>query len=582
MNLPGNPSLMNPENPLIILLIEDNPGDARLVREMLDEAAASAFELLHADQISTAMPLLESESVDIILLDLGLPDGTGLDTLIKVHALAPDVPIVVFSQTEDESLAVKAVRIGAQDFLVKTQISSQLLTRSMRYALERRQLQEHLHKLAHHDTLTGLPNRKLFYDRLARAIAAARRHQRPLALMLLDMDGFKAINDSRGHPVGDEVLRQAADRLSACLRATDCVARLGGDEFIIYVADLADIQDAARVARKILEALSAPYLIDGHSFNCHSSLGIALHPEDGDDIEVLVRHADAAMYAAKQLRENNSRYRFYRRDIDQATEERNELHQALISAFERGEFMVNYQPQVDLHSGRMIGVEALLRWQKPDGEVVLPARFMSALEETGLIVDVGAWAMETACLQAGQWQTMAGGGLKVAVNISPRQFRDSRLLERVGVALVKAALPASLLELEISEDSLREDEQWAQGTLHRLNHLGVRLALDNYRGRTLSLRDLKRFPIHSVKLDKAIVRDMTDNAEDAAIAQAVISVAHVFKMKGIAEGVETRGQVDMLREQACDDAQGYMFARPLSADACTRLLQGHQSASYLQ
>ena len=573
---------MSPDDPLIILLIEDNPGDARLVKEMLDEGAASAFELLHADQVSTAIPLLESEPVDIILLDLGLPDGTGLDTLIKVHALAPEVPIVVFSQAEDESLAVKAVRIGAQDFLVKTQITSQLLTRSVRYALERRQLQEHLHKLAHHDTLTGLPNRKLFYDRLARAVAAARRHQRPLALMLLDMDDFKQVNDNHGHHIGDELLKQVAERLNACLRATDCVARLGGDEFIIYVADLADIQDAARVAQKILDALSQPYRINHHQFYCHSSLGIALHPEDGDEMEVLVRHADAAMYAAKQQGGGSSRYRFYSRDIDKATEERNELQLALKQAFEQGEFTVNYQPQVDLHSGRMIGVEALLRWQKPDGEMVLPAQFMSALEETGLIVDVGGWVMETACLQASQWQTMAGGGLKVAVNLSPRQFRDSRLVERVNAALHKAKLPASLLELELSEDSLRDDEQLARDTLHRLNSLGVRLALDNYRGRTLSLRDLKRFPIHSVKLDKAIVRDMTENPEDAAIAQAVISVAHVFKMKGVAEGVETASQADMLREQACDDAQGYMFAKPLSADAFTQLLRGGNGSAYLQ
>jgi len=573
---------MNNHDPLVILLIEDNPGDTRLVKEMLDEGATDAFELLHADQIGTAIPLLELESVDIILLDLGLPDGNGLDTLIKVHALAPEVPIVVLSQTEDESLAVKAVRIGAQDFLVKAHITSQQLTRSVRYAMERRQLQEHLHKLAHHDALTGLPNRKLFYDRLARAVSSARRHQRPLALMLLDMDDFKQVNDTHGHHVGDELLRQVADRLSACLRTTDCVARLGGDEFIIYVADLADVQDAARVAQKILDALSVPYSIEGHYFHSHSSLGIALHPEDGDDMEVLVRHADAAMYSAKQQGGNSSRFRFYSREIDKATEERNELHDALKLAFERNEFKVNYQPQVDLHSGRMIGVEALVRWQRSDGQIVMPAQFMPALEETGLIVQVGGWVMETACRQAKAWQTMAGGALKVGVNMSPRQFRDSQLVDRVAEALANSGLPPHLLELELSEESLRDDEQLARDTLHRLNGLGIRLALDNYRGRTLSLRDLKRFPIHSVKLDKAIVRDMTENPEDAAIAQAVISVAHVFKMKGVAEGVETRGQADMLREQSCDDAQGYMFAKPLSADAFTQLLRGNDSSRYLQ
>jgi EAL domain-containing protein (putative c-di-GMP-specific phosphodiesterase class I) len=299
-------------------------------------------------------------------------------------------------------------------------------------------------------------------------------------------------------------------------------------------------------------------------------------------MEVLVRHADAAMYAAKQQGGNSGRFRFYSREIDKATEERNELHEALKKAFENGEFKVNYQPQVDLHSGRMIGVEALIRWQRSDDEVTMPAQFMPVLEETGLIVPVGAWVMETACRQAKLWQTMAGGALKVGVNLSPRQFRDSKLVERVNQALAYSDLPPHLLELELAEESLRDDEQLARDTLHRLNALGVRLALDNYRGRTLSLRDLKRFPIHSVKLDKAIVRDMTENPEDAAIAQAVISVAHVFKMKGVAEGVETRSQADMLREQACDDAQGYMFAKPLTAEAFTQLLRGDQSVRYLQ
>lgn len=574
---------MNSAEPLVILLIEDNPGDYRLVREMLDEVPGDAFKLLHADQVSSAIPMLEINSVDIILLDLGLPDGNGLDTLVKVHALAPEVPIVVLSQVEDEAMAVKAVRIGAQDFLVKTHITSQQLSRSVRYAMERRQLQEHLHRLAHHDALTGLPNRKLFYDRLARAVAGARRHQRPLALMLLDMDDFKKINDTHGHHVGDELLRQVANRLSVCLRATDCVARLGGDEFIVYVADLADVQDAARVAQKILDSLSAPYRVDDLSFHAHSSLGIALHPDDGDDMEVLVRHADAAMYAAKALGGDSSRYRFYSQEIDAATEERNLLADALRQAFVSGEFQVNYQPQVDLHSGRMTGVEALLRWQRSDGSIVMPAQFMAVLEENGMILDVGGWVMETACKQALTWQVMAGGDLKVAVNISPRQFRDSKLVERVRLALQSSGLKPGLLELELSEESLRDDEQLARDTLHQLNGLGVRLALDNYRGRTLSLRDLKRFPIHSVKLDKAVVRDMTENPEDAAIAQAVISVAHVFKMKGVAEGVETRGQADMLREHACDDAQGFMFAKPLTAEDLTHLLRGgDKTNAYLQ
>lgn len=562
---------------LTTLLIEDNPGDCRLVQEMLNDVAPGAFHLIHAEQLSTAIPLLEQHPIDVILLDLGLPDAGGLDTLIKVHALAPEVPIVVLSQIEDESLAVRAVRMGAQDFLVKAHINGRLLNRSLRYALERRQLEEHLYRLAHHDALTGLPNRKLFYERLGRSLAQARRYQKALALMLLDLNDFKGINDSFGHQVGDELLKQVSARLSSALRATDCVARLGGDEFIILIGDLSDIQDAAHVAQKILDFLDPPFVADNHTFRVWASLGIAIHPDDGDEMESLVRHADVAMYMAKKQGGAGSRFRFYSRQLDSATAERRALQLALEKAFQTEQFLVFYQPQVDLHSGRMIGIEALLRWCDENGKTVTPDKFIPAMEESGLILDVGAWVMRTACTQAALWQKETGRDLKVAVNISPRQFRDPHLKDKVSMALSASGLRSDLLELEINEISLQDDEQLALDTLRQLNELGVRLALDNYRGSYLSLRDLKRFPIHSVKLDRTIVREMTENPEDAAIAQAVISIAHVFKMKGIAEGVETPGQAEMLRQQACDDAQGFVFAKPLSAEAFSELLKrgGH-------
>ncbi len=572
---------MSTSKPLSILVVEDSLADYRLVKEMLEECAGDNFVLHHAEQVSTAVPLLESAGVDIIILDLGLPDGNGLDTLVKVHALTPDTPIVVLSQVEDEAMAVKAVRMGAQDFLVKGHISGALLNRSLRYALERRQLEEHLHRLAHHDALTGLPNRKLFYDRLARAVAAARRHERPLALMLLDLNEFKQVNDTWGHQVGDELLRQVADRLSRCLRSTDCVARLGGDEFILYVSDLGDIQDTARIAAKLIESMGEPCVIGGNPYTIRCSLGIALHPEDGDDIEVLVREADAAMYAAKAASGGGSSYRFYSRELDAAAAKRRELEESLRRALAAGEFVVNYQPQIDLHSRRVVGMEALMRWHPTGGEIVQPGEFMSALEESGLIVDVGAWVLETACRQAENWRRDHSMSLKIAVNISPRQFRDPHLVARVTDALKVSGLEPGQLELELAESSLRDDETLALDVLRRLNALGVRIALDNYRGRAMSLRDLKGFPIHSIKLDRSIVRDMADNPEDAAIVQAVISVAHVFRMKGVAEGVETQGQVDLLRSHACDDAQGFAFSRPLSAEAFDELLCRSPGGAYM-
>lgn len=560
--------------PLTILLIEDNFGDYRLVREMLEDCAPGGFNLLHADQVAAAMPLIEREALDIIILDLGLPDGSGLDTLLKVHALAPQTPIVVLSQAEDEAMAVRAVAMGAQDFLVKSHISGLLLTRALRYALERRQLEEHLHRIAHRDVLTGLPNRKMFYDHFGRALAAARRHRRPLALLLLDLNRFKRVNDTLGHQVGDDLLRQVAGRLASCVRSTDCVARLGGDEFVIYTSDLAEIQDVARVADKLFESLAEPCRLEGREHLVQCSLGIAVYPKDGEEIETLVRHADVAMYAAKAQGDSVSCYRFYSPELDSTFVERTKLEAALRHAFETGGFLVNYQAQVDLHSGRVVGVETLLRWRRDDGEIVLPTDFMATLEESGLIVEVGGWVMEVACLQAAGWSREHVTGLKVAVNISPRQFRDPRLAERVSHALRASGLDPRLLELELSEVLLRDNESLAMDVLQRLNALGVRIALDNYCGRAVSLRDLKHFPIHSIKLDRIVVGGMTDSVEDAARVQAIISVAHVLRMKGIAEGVETQRQIELLRSQTCDDAQGYAFSRPLSSDAFGEFLRG--------
>jgi diguanylate cyclase (GGDEF)-like protein len=559
--------------PINILLVEDNPGDHRLVKMMLDEHADGQFTLHHASRIAEAAHILDDQRIDIVLLDLRLPDGSGLDSLVKVHALAPAVPIVVLSHVDDESLAVRAVRMGAQDFLLKSHINGALLIRSLRYALERRQIEERLYHLAHHDALTGLPNRKLFYDNLSRALAAARRHRRPLALMMIDLDEFKQINDRFGHHVGDALLREIAERIQSCLRVSDCVARLGGDEFIVYVSDLADTQDARRVAEKILAALEPACPVETQSFAVHASIGIALFPEDGDDMEQLVRNADTAMYLAKGERLQRSSYRFYAHEADLAAVERNATAEALRAALEHEEFVIHYQPQVDLYSGRLIGLEALLRWQRPDGETVPPAGFLPALEQSGLILPVGYWTLQAVCRQAMLWRNSGLAPVKIAVNLSLKQFRDPHLVEQVALALRLSSLDAAYLELELPEAALREDEEGALDTLRQLSALGVRLALDNFCARSISLADLKRYPIHAVKLDGSIVRGMADNAEDAAIAQAIISIAHVFKMKGLAEGVETSRQTDLLREQACDDAQGYAFGRPLTAEMTTQLLR---------
>lgn len=560
---------MDDAAPHTILLIEDNPGDARLVREYVRECGREAFRIEHVASVAEAVPILDANEADIIVLDLMLPDGEGLETLQRVHELAPRVPIVVLSHLDDEREAVRAVRLGAQDFLVKQHLSGPLLVRSLRYALERRKLEERLHFLAHHDALTELPNRKLFHDRLDQAIAWARRHRRLLALIVIDLDEFKEINDRHGHAVGDELLREVGQRLSNVLRATDQAGRLGGDEFVVFAGDLASREDAARMLDRLVAALTPPYRLAGASHEVRASIGVALYPEDADDAQTLFEHADAAMYAAKRVKDGASRWRFYRSAEHAASQMRAAQEAELAAALARGDFFLVYQPQVDLNSGRVLGVEALMRLHRGE-EVLLPAAFMPTLERSGLIVEVGEWVLKTATRDAAAWRARGLPIYKVAVNLSARQFRDPLLPERVGGALADARLPGQALELELREDYLREDEELALQQLRRLSALGCRIAVDNFRGRALSLRDLQRFPIHAIKLDKSLIQD--DASKTAAFVEAVIHVAHILKLHGLAEGVETPAQAERLRHAAWDGAQGFAFGQPLEAQALAEFL----------
>lgn len=556
--------------PHTILLIEDNPGDARLVAEYVNEWGRDEFHIQEVGSVAEAVPVIDADEADIIVLDLMLPDGEGLETLQRVHELAPRVPIVVLSHIDDEGEAVKAVRLGAQDFLVKQHLSGPLLIRSLRYALERRKLEERLYFLAHHDQLTELPNRKLFHDRLDHAIAWARRHRRQLALYVIDLDEFKMINDTHGHLVGDELLREVGRRLAGSLRATDRAGRLGGDEFVVFASDLSSREDAARVAEKILAVLSPPYRLAGLDHTVHASIGVALYPMDADDAQTLFERADAAMYAAKRTKNlSSSRWRFYQPQEHAAAREQAVFESELAEAFARKEFFLVYQPQIDLNSGRLLGVEALLRWRR-GSEVVLPSFFMTTLDRSGLIIDVGEWVLRQACRDAAGWLALGLPAQKVAVNLSARQFRDPLLPERVADAIKSAALPGSCLELEIREAFLQQDGELSLHQLRRLNALGCRIAVDNFRGHSTSLRDLQRFPIHAIKLDKSLVQDGDGKA--AAFVEAVISVAHVLKLHGVAEGVETEEQAARLRLATWDGAQGFAFGQPLEAGALAAFL----------
>jgi len=557
---------------LTILLVEDNPGDIRLVRELLAADQNESFILVTADRQEAALAILDSQDITAILLDIELPDSSGLNTLLKIHANAPGIPIVVLSSIADEGLAVRSVQQGAQDFLVKGYVDAHQLTRSLRYAIERKRTEERLNHLAHHDSLTGLSNRKHFYDTLKNSIALARRHETKLALLLLDLNGFKAINDSLGHYVGDLLLQCVAQRLRECMRETDCVARIGGDEFTMILSDIYDEEDAAAATTKIIEAIGRPFVVDGRVLDVGVSIGISIYPTDADNLESLVRNADVAMYQAKAEIGAQNTYRFFSANMnDRATEDRALLSE-LSDAVAQSQFVINYQPQVDVKTGHINGMESLLRWQHPTRGLLLPATFMNVLESSPLILDVGLWVLRSVCQQGQAWRESAGAPLVLSVNLSPRQLLQEDFAEQVSAVLAETGLPPYCLELDISEHALWEDEECAYKQVTKLNQLGVRLALDNFGNGRASFYYLRKFPFHAIKLDRRLTQAASSSADGADMARAVIQVAHVFRMKGLAGGVETTAQLDTLRNLAYDDAQGYLYCHPLPTDAATALL----------
>jgi len=561
---------------LTILLVEDNPGDIRLVRELLVADQSERFILVTADRQETALAILDSQDITAILLDLELPDGSGLSTLLKIHANAPGIPIVVLSSTADESLAVRSVQQGAQDFLVKGYVDAHQLTRSLRYAIERKRTEERLNHLAHHDSLTGLSNRKHFYDTLKNSIALARRHETKLALLLMDLNGFKAINDTLGHYVGDLLLQSVAQRLRECMRETDCVARIGGDEFTMILSDICDEEDVVAATSKILEAIGRPFVVDGRALDVGVSIGIGIYPTDADNLESLVRNADVAMYQAKAEIGMQNTYRFFSANMnDRATEDRVLLSE-LASAITQGEFVINYQPQVDVKTGYINGMESLLRWQHPTRGLLLPAAFMSVLESSPLVLEVGLWVLRSVCAQGQAWRAASDAPLVLSVNLSSRQLLQDDFAGQVSAVLAETGLPPHCLELDISEHALWEDEECALKQVAKLNQLGVRLALDNFGNGRASFYYLRKFPFHAIKLDRRLTQAASASTDGADMARAVIQVAHVFRMKGLAGGVETTAQLDTLRNLAYDDAQGYLYCHPLPSDAATALLERGQ------
>ena len=435
---------------------------------------------------------------------------------------------------------------------------------------ERKRAEERMAYMARYDHLTGLGNRVLFGDRITRALARADRNEEPVALMFLDLDRFKAVNDTLGHEAGDELLKGTARRLGTCVRETDTLARMGGDEFAVILEGLPDGQSAAIVAQKIVDALAEPFDLDGHEVFVTTSIGIAVSPpsSDGD----LIRDADAAMYHAKGLGRNT--YQFYTPEMNARAHERLSLESSLRGALEREEFVLHYQPQVDLATGKIVGAEALLRWQQPYSGLVQPDKFIDVLEESGLIVPVGDWVLRAACAQGKAWEKEGLPPLRVAVNLSTRQFKGEDLFGRLSRILADTGMEPSLLELELTESILMEDAPVSSAMLDEIRvRLGLNLSIDDFGTGYSSLSYLKRFPLDALKVDRSFVRDIATDPNDAAIVTSIINLAHNLRLKVIAEGVETEEQLSYLRERGCDIVQGFYFSEPVPAAEFSELVR---------
>jgi diguanylate cyclase (GGDEF)-like protein len=539
---------------------------------MIAEDPATPFRLYCADRLSLGLEHLSAGGTGLVLLDLSLPDSFGLETFAKVYAHSPTVPIIVLTGNDDQMLALSAVKSGAQDYLVKGRLDRELLLRSMQYSIERKRYQQQLEHQANYDALTGLPNRNLLHDRLRQAVYS-QRNPRAIAVVFMDLDHFKFVNDSLGHSVGDKLLKGMGERLRSVLREGDTVGRVGGDEFVLILNDQANEEVIFRAMQRISAKVAEPIDIDGKEMYVTCSAGISLYPQDGPDVDTLLKHADAAMYRAKEHGRNN--FQFYTSEMNERVNERLSLEHALRRALERREFLLHYQQKNDLRSGAIIGAEALVRWNHPEWGLVRPARFIPLAEETGLIVPLGEWVLGEACRQARAWMDQ---GLKpgvVSVNLSARQFRQEGLVRTVSRILEETRLDPSLLEFELTESMVMHNVEAAITTLQGLKSLGVALSVDDFGTGYSSLSYLRQLPVDTLKIDRSFVRDIGagENPDDGVIAQAIISLGHSLRLNVIAEGVETDAQLRFLKRHGCDELQGFLYGEAVAPAEYAKLLE---------
>ncbi len=562
----------------LVLLLEDNAVDALWVQQALACLEEFSFQCIHHKTLATALLHIEQQEVDVILTNLSLSDCSGIETFHQLRTKAPETPILVLSGAHDEAVAMAAVQYGAQDYLVKDHVTKDSLHRSLRYSIERNRSQRRLAYLAHYDQLTGLPNRGLFFDRFGQAIKRARRSEQLVALLFIDLDHFKDINDSIGHQAGDLLLKRVADRLQICMRDSDTVSRMGGDEFALVLEDIASIQQLSIVAKRILHHLAEPFLIEDREIYTSASLGITIFPFDDNAEGTLLQHADIAMYQAKH--QGGNTYQYYVGGMGAQVASRSSLANGLRQGLAKDEFFLHYQPLVDLHTSRIIGLESLVRWQHPTMGLISPGQFIPIAEQIGFIGRLGQWVLQKACTDIGAICQDGMAEIPVAVNVSGRQFRNKNLVEKIKKVLDQSAMAPGMLELELTENVLMDDSSNHTATLDTIKKMGVKISIDDFGTGYSSFRYLQTFPIDTLKIDRSFIQDLPYNGHNASLVASMIEMGHSMGLTVLAEGVETEEQVQFLKTHDCDRAQGFFFARPQSLDALMPVLQnGHVNAT---
>ena len=545
-----------------VLLVEDNDGDADLVSEYM--SAVMGVNVTRAVSIDDAARAMADRSYQFIISDLTLPDARGLDAVRRLQPLAPDTPFIVLSGLDDEDLALQAVQHGAQDYLVKGQIDAPSLRRTLRHARERKQVANRLFHLTRHDPLTGAANRAALRERIENALARARRRNVGFAVIFVDLDRFKAINDTRGHDVGDTVLCEVARRLYEAVRTTDVVARLGGDEFAVLLDDLGPASCPAEVAERIRCGLERPIHVDSHTLVVTASVGVAIYPEVSGSVDEMLKAADTAMYLAKGKGRNNVQLSG---SVPADVRARLALAADLQHALERNEMTLQFQPQYTIDTQHVVGFEALLRWRRHGEVPVPPSEFIPVLEHSGRIIAVGEWVLQRACEQLAGWRAAGWHQLRVAVNLSARQIAHPGLVDCVRRCLARYSLPGSCIELELTESMLMGDVEHTIGVLGELRALGVRIAIDDFGTGYSSLAYLSRFSVDSLKIDRSFIHELGSDRERALITSAIVTLGHHLGLQVVAEGVETSEQLAFLTEARCDLVQGYLLGRPAEAEA---------------